>query len=143
MDQLARTKDNVRNILLAHTGNAEEDADGDIGYRNGSTVAFVRVSPWFDDHTVVFIFSHLANNVPPSPELFEFVARRSNSFVMGHLGCTELDNGTVRVHMGHTLLGDYLDPQELIDALDGILGSADELDDEIVSRFGGETFLSN
>lgn len=143
MDHLAVTKERVKQILIEQTGNADEDSDGDIGYRNGSTVAFVRVSSWFDEHTVVFVFSHVANNVPPSPELYEFVARRSNTFVMGHLGCTDLDDGTVRVHFGHTLLGDYIDPPELMDALNGVLNSADELDDEIVSRFGGTTFLGD
>ncbi len=38
----------------------------------------------------------------------------------------------------HTLLGDYLDEEELHNAVGAVVTTADRLDDELQSRFGGK-----
>jgi hypothetical protein len=40
--------------------------------------------------------------------------------------------------MKHTLLGDYLDEEELHWALYQLLNTADKLDDELKQKFGGK-----
>ena len=51
----------------------------------------------------------------------------------------EGDEG-ITVTFSHNLLGDYLDAEELMYAVGGVASSADELDDELVAKFGGRTF---
>ena len=38
----------------------------------------------------------------------------------------------------HTLLGDYLDPEELRSAIGAVATTGNDLDDEVQDRFGGE-----
>lgn len=40
----------------------------------------------------------------------------------------------------HSLLGDYLDEDELVRAVTGMLVVADEIDDELEKQFGGRRF---
>ena len=40
--------------------------------------------------------------------------------------------------LDHTLLGDYIDPAELVSAVNAVMSSADELDEIVHDRFGGK-----
>jgi hypothetical protein len=72
-------------------------------------------------------------------QLFEYVALNSSNWYFGHLGVRPDRDvpGTCYVEMNHNLLGDFMDPPEFKAALLGLAGSAEQLDDEIVARFGG------
>jgi hypothetical protein len=48
--------------------------------------------------------------------------------------------GSWRVNFEHTLLGDFLDPEELRQAARVVGTTADEIDDVIVQKFGGRRF---
>jgi hypothetical protein len=131
----------VRGYLVELFGSAEVDGDGDFMFRHGSTQVWVGVKPFHTDHTVVRIYALTNANVPPTPELFRFVATRG-TYVFGHLRCTEAA-GRVTVYFSHSLLGETLDPESFKVAVYMVAGIADELDDEIRRRFGGETFHAN
>lgn len=141
MAEVAAVKERVRQILMQRHGEVTEDADGDFKRRTGSTTIFVSVRPWADyDQTIVEVWGFVGRNVPPSPDLFHFVATKTDTFMMGHLGVADNEDGTVNIGMFHRLLGEDLDAEELMAALGGVSGSADELDDEITTRFGGVRF---
>lgn len=51
--------------------------------------------------------------------------------------------GEVLLIMSHTLLGDYLDEQELRHGVMGILSAANECDDELQKKFGGKRWIDS
>lgn len=131
-------KDRVLRYLVDFLGGVQVDRDGDFTLRNGSAQVFVSVRAFGEASTAVRIFAPINYDVPASPELFHYVATRG-SYVFGHLRCSERD-GTVAVTLGHTLLGEFLDPEELRVALFFVASFGDRLDDEIKSQFGGRRF---
>lgn len=141
MADLAAIKERVRRILIDRLGSVEEDRDGDFTVRSGSARCFIRVSPRDEQFALVRVWALVASDVPASPEFFEFVARRSDSFYFGHLGVIEAEETKLlTLVMSHTLLGDFLDAEELMFAVVGVVSSADELDDQVVADFGGRKF---
>ena len=138
MADVAATKERVQRMLTQTLGTVQVDKDGDFTFRHGSARVFIRVTEAFGDHTVVRITAYTNFGVPPSPELFHFVAT-SNAFVFGQMTAVERDEG-VTVIFGQTILGDSLDPDELMTSVAAVASSADHLDDEIQQRFGGERF---
>jgi hypothetical protein len=85
----------------------------------------------------------LVFNLPPAPELFEYVATNANSYQLGHLYAARVDNGTVTVGFAHSLLGDFLDDEEVFSAVVAVLGTGNQLDDEIKAQFGGERYFED
>jgi hypothetical protein len=93
-----------------------------------------------EPRTLVRVSSPILRGVTPSPALYEWIARNGGSFYFGHVTTFDDANeaGKLFVYMTHTLLGDYLDEDELAAAMWGVLGSADELDDKLQKQFGGK-----
>jgi hypothetical protein len=131
-------KDKVQRYLVELFGGVQVDRDGDFTVRHGSTQVFVSVRPFHEANTAVKVFAPINFDVPASAELFHYVATRG-SYPFGHLRCSEQD-GKVVVTFGHTLLGEFLDPDELKVALFTVAGLGDGLDDEIKAKFGGRLF---
>jgi hypothetical protein len=93
-----------------------------------------------DPCSLVRISCPILWEVPPSPALYEWVAREGGSFLFGHVSAhpDSTSEGKLFLVMSHTLLGDYLDEEELSSALWAVLAAADKLDDELKGRFGGK-----
>jgi hypothetical protein len=114
-----------------------------VTFTDVSTRVNVSVTDWGTDkngdpQTLVQLSSPILWEVEPTPTLFEWIARQSYYF--GHITVHD-DNdapGKLFLLMSHTLLGDYLDEEELSSALYAILGTADKLDDELKQKFGGK-----
>ena len=119
---------------------------GDRGYYvdRGSTRCFISVSSrgGDDERVIVKLTSPVAFEVPGSPALFEYIALNSDSWVFGHLGLDADDDvpGTYSVLFVHRLLGNYLDEEELSGAVAAVAVTADEIDDDVVAKFGGRRF---
>ncbi len=137
-DQLAVVKDKVQRYLTDLLGSVQVDRDGDFSLRQGSARVFVRVAPLGEDRTFVAVWAETNLEVPPSPELYKFIAT-GNRYSFGCLRCREAD-GKVSVIFGHSLLGDFLDPDELKMTVVVVAQTADEIDDEIMTKFGGRKF---
>lgn len=93
-----------------------------------------------DASTLVGLSSPLLWEVDPSPELFEWIAKNGGRFFFGHVTAYDDSSapGKLFLVMSHTLLGDYLDEEELHWALYTLLQTADKLDDELKEKFGGK-----
>ncbi len=93
-----------------------------------------------EPQTVVGISAPILFEVTPTPELYEWVARKAGNYFFGHVVVWDDPDGggKVMLIMTHTLLGDYLDEEELRAAMWGVLATADRLDDELQPRFGGK-----
>lgn len=138
MADIEATRQRVQRMLADLFGRIEVDNEGDFTLRHGSARVFIRVTEGFGDHTLVDVRSFTNMRVPPSPELFRYIATE-NHYVFGALRALEGDDG-VLVIFRQTLLGDTLDPEELRTAVIAVAGTADDVDDEIQSRFGGDRF---
>jgi hypothetical protein len=114
----------------------------EIHFRWGSVHVFVRCRTYGKEDTVVSLSVPLLFHVPATPELFRHVAFHADDWYFGHLSVTQPDEGDDRVKLWltHSLLGDYLDVEELKSALAALANTADGLDDELKQRFGGDRY---
>lgn len=130
-------RDRVQRMLARLLGGVQVGADGEFSFPFETTRVFVRVDPWQDQWTVVSVYAITNLGVPPSPELYKFLATEDRWW-FGHVSAAEEEDGTLLVTFRHTLLGDFLDPEELRIAVGTVAVTADEIDDEIRNRFGGQ-----
>ena len=93
-----------------------------------------------DPSTLVQLSSPLLWEVDPSPGLWEWIGREGGNYYFGHISAYDDSSapGKLFLLMKHTLLGDYLDEEELHWALYQLLNTADKLDDELKQKFGGK-----
>ena len=144
MTNLLELKDKAQRYL-AEVVPVEIDRDGDLVIRGESTAVFIRCAHLGDQSdeggpSVVRIFAPILQDVAPTPELFEFVATHSDDWIFGHLW-VHLKDGSATIQLAHRLLGDYLDAEEIRWATLAMLNTADKIDDELKSRFGGMRFI--
>ena len=138
---VADVKDKVQRILADALGSVSIDKDGDFHVRDGSAVVFIHVYALDSGVSMINVYSIALSNVPLTPELYRWVATEGQAFRFGRCMVAEGDNGLGRMMMTHTLLGDYLDAEELKWAVFALLSTADDLDDQLKARFGGERFI--
>jgi hypothetical protein len=116
-----------------------------VEFTDVSTRVNVTVQEWGnnkdgDPQSLVRLSSPILWEVDPSPALYEWVAREGGNFLFGHVSAhpDSTSEGKLFLVMSHTLLGDYLDEEELSSALWAVLATADKLDDELKQKFGGK-----
>ena len=116
-----------------------------VSFTDVSTRVNINVRDWGknkdgDPTSLVQISCPVLWEVNPSPDLFKWIATEGGHFYFGHVTCYDDSSspGKLFLTMQHTLLGDYLDEEELSSAMYAILGSADKLDDELKGKFGGK-----
>lgn len=133
-------RDRVQRLLIDQHGSVSIDRDGDFFVRRGSSVTYVRIMPWGDSSTLVKVWTIMVTGVPLTPDVYRWVAVDGQSYWFGHARVVEGEDGTGRIQFEHVLLGDVLDADELHAAVQGVSSSGDELDDDLVARFGGTRF---
>ena len=145
MANVDQTMMKVQRILTGPMGLRISLQGNTIGvtFTDVSTRVNVSVHDWGtnkdgDPTSLVQISSPILWEVDPSPGLFEWIAKQSYYF--GHVSAHDdaSSPGKLFLVMSHTLLGDYLDEEELSSAMYAVLGTADKLDDELKQRFGGK-----
>lgn len=116
-----------------------------VVFTDASTQIHMRVLDWGknkdgEPRSLVRITAPLLRAVDPTPALYEYLAREAPRLWFGNIAVwdDEQNKGKLSLTLGHTLLGDYLDEEELRAAMYGILNSADDLDDRMQQRFGGK-----
>ena len=128
-------QDSFSDVRLANNGFA-------IPYE--STVAFVEIREWIKDQdgnprTVVYVWAPIGRDVQPSPELFRWAAIEGRQQLFGGVTVAEADE-LLLVVFDHSLLGDYLDPDELTTAVAAVVLAADDMDDIVRDRFDGKRY---
>jgi hypothetical protein len=137
---LEATKKKVQQYLTNNFGDVNIDKDSDFSLRHGSARIFVRTHANEDaDFTWIKLDVPLLLEVKETPQVFEHVALHSDDYMFGHLNAVRGDNGLM-IFLSQSLLGDYLDEQELVRAVGAMLGTAESLDDELKTQFGGKRF---
>ena len=116
-----------------------------VTFTDTSTQVNLSVADWGvskdgEPRALVRISSPILWSVQPTPELYEWIAREGGIYYFGHVTAADdiRDAGKVFLAISHTLLGDYLDEEELASAMYGVLNTANDLDDQLQKRFGGK-----
>jgi len=109
--------------------------------QEGSTFVYVRVFPIGEKNAGVEVFAYVVVDVEVTDQLMRYLLTYNLRLILGAFGLArgEGDKGTVL--LTHTILGDSMDREELYGSVSAIARVADDLDETIVTAFGGRTAL--
>lgn len=102
----------------------------------GSTVLEISVEAYGPQESVVKIMSYCAQGVDLSEELMTTLLELNQIQPFGSFSLVEND-----VFLSHAIFGRDLQPRGLLSAIAAVAEQADDFDDRIVDRFGGQTAL--
>jgi hypothetical protein len=137
------TTEEVRNKvqrILSQNWNTRLGSDGEFMVDHGSTACRIHCVEGVNDSTWIILQAPILIDVPLSNGLYQYVATTGNSgigFGTMHVNPNE-DASTGWLWYSHTLLGDFLDPEELNQGIMMVLARADRLDNELQPQFGGK-----
>ena len=142
------TTQKVQRILIDGFNDVRLRKGGGFFLEVGSSGAFVEIHSWTPDsdgnpRSLVFIWAPLGRDVPKTPELFHWAAVDGQQYRIGSVSVLEDQDktkDTCFLQFDHTLLGDYLDPAELVTAVGAVMYTADDLDEVVHTRFGGKRY---
>jgi len=100
----------------------------------GSAAVQIAVFPWGEDDSVISTFSFVVTGAELTPELMKDLLRRNLGTRFGAFGLNE--QGAIM--FVHTIVGSSCDKNELKASVRGVLATADQSDDEIIARWGGQ-----
>ena len=116
--------------------NVNRRDDGTLWLRNGSAVIDITYSGE-EDAPLLFIYSKVALNVPYSEELIKYLLNLNLRITFGCLGFQE-ENGSVTIFLKTFLIPEFTKKEELSVYVVNMVKLADDLDDVIVEKYGGE-----
>jgi hypothetical protein len=113
------------------------DPENDHFYvRYGSTVLEISVEPYGSEETIVTIMSYCVQDVDLDEELMAGLLDLNHQMPCGHFSVVGND-----IFFAHSLFGRSLDPRDLLRAITAVATVADDYDDRIVAKYGGQTAL--
>lgn len=137
-----QTHDKTRDYLHTLFGEVNvTKMDGTFALQEGSTFVYVRSFPIGERKTAVEIFSYVVIDVKVTEELMRYLLTYNLRLMFGGFGLSIDESGKGAVVLTHTILGDGMDRDELYASVSAIARVADDLDDQIVATFGGQTAL--
>jgi type III secretion system-like peptide-binding chaperone len=104
--------------------------------RYGTTVLEISVEPYGEEESVVGIMSYCVQDVEVEEELLVGLLELNHQLTCGHFSLVGTD-----IFFAHTLFGKNLDARDLLRAITAVATLADDYDDRIVQRYGGQTAL--
>ena len=140
MATVSQVQKKVQSILSTELGSVKVEADGDIRIDYESTSVRIAVEQYGDnpDETVVEITGVLSFETPASPKLYKWINDRNASIKFGTIYHLDGAKGGTLVLLQYSILGDFLDPEELLNAVRVVALIANKLDDEVIEEFGGK-----
>ncbi|HUP49948.1 MAG TPA: YbjN domain-containing protein [Thermoanaerobaculia bacterium] len=108
----------------------------DFYLKYGSTVLEVSIHPYEEDDAVVEVLAFCVKGAEPTAELMQELLEINTEVVLGAFSMVRDE-----IFFSHSFLGRRLRPEQLIASLDMVASTSDEYDEQIVSKFGGETAL--
>lgn len=103
----------------------------------GSARITVTVTPRGDSASVLRAFSWVVTGPERSPELHKYLLEQNLNFVLGAFGIDS--DGDVL--FTYAVPGEGLSAAQVLFAVYAVLGTADDYDDDIMSKFGGQRAL--
>lgn len=143
MADLVAVKNNVRKMLATKFGTVSENDGGDFYINNESSTAFVSIDDWEHEGENVgrlTVYSIVAMGVKElSKDLaVELVTELSRPF--GAWIAVKRDDGLYNIVFKTDLIASTIDAAELINAVILVAIIANEEDDKLVRKYGGEVY---
>jgi hypothetical protein len=113
--------------------------DEDTGHfygRFGSTVLEISVDPYGPEEIVVKVMAYCVQGAQVEESLRTGLLELNHTLQMGSFSLVGSD-----VFFSHSLFGRSLEPRNFLNAIAAVATVADDYDDRIVARYGGETAL--
>jgi hypothetical protein len=131
------TFEKVREYLGELFEDPFHDPENDHFYvRYGTTVLEISVEPYGTDETVVIIMSYCVQGVEVEESLLVGLLQLNHEITCGSFSLVGTD-----IFFAHSLFGQSLEPRDLLRAITAVAEVADDYDDRIVARYGGQTAL--
>ena len=108
----------------------------DFYVKFGSTVLEISIHPYEEDDAVIEILAFCVKGVAGTTELLQELLELNTEVVLGAFSMVRDE-----IFFSHSFLGRRLRPEQLIASLEAVASTSDEYDEQIVSKFGGETAL--
>jgi len=113
------------------------DPDNDHFYvRYGSTVLEISVEPYGSEEAMVIIMSYCVQDVELEENLLLGLLELNHQMTLGFFSLVDTD-----IFFSHSMFGHSLTARDLLRAITAVATVADDYDDRIVARFGGQTAL--
>lgn len=113
------------------------DPENDHFYvRYGTTVLEISVEPYGPEESVVTIMSYCVQDVEMEDDLLLGLLELNHQLLCGSFSVVGND-----IFFAHSLFGSSLEPRDLLRAITSVATLADDYDDRIVARYGGQTAL--
>ena len=113
------------------------DPDNDHFYvRYGTTVLEISVQPYGGDEAIVVIMSYCVQEVELAEDLLLGLLELNHQVPCGSFSLVGND-----IFFSHSLFGKSLEPRDLLRAITAVATVADDYDDRIVAKYGGQTAL--
>ena len=113
------------------------DPENDHFYvRYGTTVLEISVEAFDAEEAVVTIMSYCVQDVETEEDLMAGLLEFNHQCPIGSFSLLGND-----IFFSHSLFGRNLEPRDLLRAITKVATVADEYDDRIVARYGGQTAL--
>src|SRR4030095_10551670 len=141
-DAHKRVYDQARGYLHPLFGERNvKGMDDTFVLQEGSTFVYVRAFPIGAKKAGVEVFAYVVVDVEVTEQLMRYLLTYNLRLILGAFGLArgEGDKGTVL--LTHSILGDSMDSEELYGSVSAIARVADDLDEQIVTAFGGQTAL--
>lgn len=127
----------MQRLIADRLGPVTVDRSGDFLIDHDGMRVYVSLSDaTVGARTIVVVYAVTNWDLAPEPDLFRYVATRSSDFGFGAIGAAVRDDGNCNVTVRHSLLGDTVDPDELVNAIATVAAMAIVVRDEVVARFG-------
>jgi hypothetical protein len=135
-----RVYEKARNYLNSLFGDVNvKPMDETFVLEEGSTFVYVRTFPIGEKKAGVEVFSHVAVDVEVTAELMRYLLTYNLRLILGAFGLSIGEGNKGAILLTHTILGDSMDREELYASVSAIARVSDDLDEQIVSAFGGTT----
>lgn len=108
----------------------------DFYLKYGSTLLEISIMPYEEDNAVIEILAYCVQGVEPTADLMRELLALNSEIPLGAFSLVGND-----IFYSHAFIGRKLQPEQLIASLGSVATIADEYDEKIVERFGGETAL--
>jgi len=104
--------------------------------RYGTTVLEISVEPYGPDEAIVAVMSYCVQDVELEENLLLGLLELNHQISCGSFSLVGND-----IFLSHSLFGHSLEARDLLRAITSVATLADDYDDRIVARFGGQTAL--
>ncbi len=108
-----------------------------LGVMHGSAFAQIGVFPWGDDDAIITTRAYVVTGAELSQDLLRFLLKENAGMHFGAFGID--DEGDIIFE--HSIVGSTCDQRELEASVIAVARTADDYDDRIVERWGGERAL--